>query len=97
MRHGGTDLLALVQRLREQHEARVPVEERKRRGQVFTPPAVCRFMAGLLEIPRGGFRLLDPGAGLGSLTAAVCECLLRLRTPRNVEIHAFDTGVCADE
>lgn len=84
-------LLDHAERLREQHEARVPVDERKRRGQVFTPPAVSRFMAGLLEIPGGRFRLLDPGAGVGSLTAAVCERLLRLRQPRAVEIHAFET------
>ena len=84
------DLLARAEQLREEHEGRIPVEERKRRGQVFTPPAVCRFMASLVAVPRGEFRLLDPGAGMGSLTAAVCERLLGMSAPRTVELHAFE-------
>lgn len=41
-------------------------------GQFFTPGAVARFMASLFEFaPHGEVRLLDPGAGIGSLTAAV--------------------------
>ena len=50
---------------------------RAKLGQVFTPARVARFIAGTL----GGFpiestvRLLDPGAGVGSLTAAAIEHL----------------------
>lgn len=43
-------------------------------GQFFTPGAVARYMASLLELAgEEDVLLLDPGAGIGSLTAAVAE------------------------
>ena len=41
-------------------------------GQFFTPAPTARFMADLSEVSGEDVRLLDPGAGLGSLSAA-CE------------------------
>lgn len=38
-------------------------------GQFFTPSVVARFMASLCA-PRQSVGLLDPGAGVGALTAA---------------------------
>jgi len=43
-------------------------------GQFFTPASIARFMAEMFD--RGGkgdCRLLDPGAGIGSLSAAFLE------------------------
>jgi adenine-specific DNA-methyltransferase len=40
-------------------------------GQVFTPSEVAAFMADMLTVTDRPARLLDPGAGVGSLTAAV--------------------------
>jgi adenine-specific DNA-methyltransferase len=61
------------------------------RGQVFTPPEIARFMASLFSaIPRDYF-LLDPGAGVGVLTATFCERVLRLRSPRAVTAHLFES------
>lgn len=42
-------------------------------GQYMTPAPVGRFMASLFRVPRGDIRVLDPGAGVGSLTAAFAE------------------------
>ncbi|MEJ1964777.1 MAG: BsuBI/PstI family type II restriction endonuclease [Gammaproteobacteria bacterium] len=42
-------------------------------GQFFTPSSVAKFMASLLDFRGGEARLLDPGAGIGSLTAAAIE------------------------
>ena len=39
-------------------------------GQFMTPGPVARFMASLFSEPRTPVRLLDAGAGVGSLTAA---------------------------
>ncbi|MHB1542091.1 MAG: N-6 DNA methylase [Steroidobacteraceae bacterium] len=46
---------------------------RSRLGQFFTPEPVARFMASLFEQPPRGKHLaiLDPGAGIGSLSAAL--------------------------
>jgi len=43
-------------------------------GQFFTPAAIARFMAGLFtQRTRTNCRLLDAGAGIGSLSAAFLE------------------------
>lgn len=49
--------------------------ERKKRGQFFTPGEVALFMAGQFDITKREIKLLDPGAGIGTLTAAFCECI----------------------
>ncbi len=63
---------------------------RKERGQVFTPPGVSRLMAGLFTRIPDHFRLLDPGAGVGPLAAAVCEQVLSLSSPRHIEIVLYE-------
>lgn len=46
--------------------------DRSALGQFFTPLSVADFMASLLSFPRSrSFSLLEPGAGIGSLAAAV--------------------------
>src|SRR5271155_4528363 len=77
--------------LQRRHEEATSVDARKEKGQVFTPPGVCRFMAGLFTRIPERFRLLDAGAGVGSLASAVCERLLTLRSPRQVEIHLYES------
>ncbi len=43
-------------------------------GQFMTPDATADFMAGLFDEPTDAVRLLDAGAGVGSLTAAFTRC-----------------------
>ncbi len=64
---------------------------RSKLGQFMTPPMVASFMAGLFgEVPRE-IRLLDAGAGLGSLTAAfVHEVCSRRDKPRSIDVTAFE-------
>jgi len=76
--------------LQERHEVATSADTRKERGQVFTPASVCRFMAGLFTRIPDRFRLLDPGAGVGSLAAAVCEEVLPLSSPRHIEIVLYE-------
>src|SRR5271169_3749544 len=76
--------------LQHRFENSVSGEHRKERGQVFTPPEVARFMASLFgEIP-SEYVLLDPGAGIGTLTAAFCERIAALRSTRTVTAHVFE-------
>jgi adenine-specific DNA-methyltransferase len=84
-------LLDFTSALQEGHEATTSAESRKEIGQVFTPPSVCRFMASLLSQIPERFQMLDPGAGIGALTAAVCERILCLSSPRQVEIVLYET------
>ena len=77
--------------LQQQHEDSTALDVRKEKGQVFTPPSVCRFMAELFTRIPEHFRLLDAGSGVGSLASSVCERLLSIRSPRHVEIHLYES------
>lgn len=48
-------------------------EKKSELGQYLTPERTAAFMAGLFPPSNGVCRLLDPGAGIGSLSAAFLE------------------------
>src|SRR4051794_10492436 len=56
------NLLDYAVALQERHEKGTSADARKEKGQVFTPPSLCRFMASLITQVPDRFRLLDPGA-----------------------------------
>lgn len=64
---------------------------RARMGQFMTPEPVARMMASMLSLERDTVSILDPGAGVGSLTAAlVAELLGRDRPPNRIEVVAYE-------
>jgi adenine-specific DNA-methyltransferase len=68
------DTLQLLESRRLRISGSIDRSQRSALGQFFTPRPVARYMASLLEFIDGmEVRLLDPGAGIGSLTAAVAE------------------------
>lgn len=52
------------------------LKQRSELGQFLTPARIARFMAGQFNNLSGHISLLDPGAGVGALTAAFVEQLL---------------------
>jgi adenine-specific DNA-methyltransferase len=88
---GGARLLEYALELQDQYEACTSLEYRKNKGQFFTPPEVCEFMAGLLPLTSAStVRLLDPGAGIGALSAAVCDRFLKLRSSLCIHVDLFE-------
>jgi len=66
-------------------------EQRSRMGQFFTSSLVARFMASLFEDPGQEIRLLDAGAGVGTLTAAFVEETFRRATPPcSISVKAYE-------
>jgi adenine-specific DNA-methyltransferase len=59
---------------------RLDPDQRAQLGQYFTPLAVARFMASLFSNPPSEVRLLDAGAGVGSLTAAFVDGIREYET-----------------
>lgn len=61
-------------------------------GQFMTPAPVARFMASLFkELDGGVVRLLDPGAGVGTLTTAFAdEFCSRERHPERILATAYE-------
>lgn len=56
--------------------SKLNLEQRSQLGQFLTPAPIARFMAKQFSNLSGDVRLLDPGAGVGTLTAAFVERLL---------------------
>ena len=63
--------------------SKLNLKQRSELGQFLTPAPIARFMAGKFSNLSGHVHLLDPGAGLGALTAAFVEQLLL--TPNKIE------------
>lgn len=73
-------------------------DTRSRLGQFMTPAGIARLMAGLIRTRRNTVRVLDPGAGVGSLTAAAVDRLLsQARPPKAIAVTCFeiDQRLCA--
>lgn len=65
------DVIAGIEQRRRECGEQLDPTRRSEFGQFFTPVEIATFMAELLEVRPDPVRLLDPGAGVGSLTAAV--------------------------
>jgi len=71
---------------RREISARLDPKERRNLGQFMTPSTVASFMASLFQQWPKEVRLLDPGAGIGSLTEAYFEQFLR-RAPDGASLN----------
>lgn len=64
---------------------------RSKHGQFFTPPQIARMMAALFGDLPSEIRLLDAGAGIGSLTAAfIDEIITREKPPEKISVTAYE-------
>src|SRR5438552_1239004 len=91
------DLVERVDFFRLDATRRLDPVTRSSLGQFMTPSGVARFMAALFEGRSQDVRLLDAGAGVGSLTAAfVEEMCTRQAGPRAVSSTAYelDPALC---
>lgn len=66
-------------------------DRRSEFGQFLTPNAVATFMASMLRLDREVIRVLDPGAGVGALLAAVVSLLAESdQPPRRLTLTAYE-------
>src|SRR5262245_14427322 len=83
-------LVEAVERFRLEAGQTSTDAHKARAGQFFTPAAVARLMASMFEWDRE-VRLLDAGAGVGSLFAACVESLCTAKKrPAEIAITAFE-------
>src|ERR1700722_15155048 len=52
------------------YSSRVTGEHKKDLGQFFTPMKIAQFMAGVASMDKETITILDPGCGIGILSAA---------------------------
>src|SRR3989442_14449200 len=85
------DLLEGVDFLRLDATRRLDPERRSEMGQFLTPAPTARLMASMFRLDADTYHLLDPGAGVGSLTAAwIAELCSRKRRPKSVAVTAYE-------
>lgn len=85
------DLLERVEFFRVDANRRLRTGRKAEWGQFLTPAPVARLLASLLGGGQEHARILDAGAGVGTLaTAAVAELCGRADRPRSVHVAAFE-------
>ena len=71
---------------------RVDSAHRAEFGQFFTPSPIARFMAGLAVVRGRDVRLLDAGAGIGSLPAAwIAHACALDEPPRQIHLTCYES------
>ncbi|MGH9844168.1 MAG: Eco57I restriction-modification methylase domain-containing protein [Blastocatellia bacterium] len=85
---------AFAERLGRSYAALTQSEHKRSLGQYFTPSDVASFMAKMYRGGEQRLRVLDPGAGAGILSSALCESLAsRTEKPGEIAIDAYETDV----
>jgi len=85
------DLLEAVEETRRRVSKSLDRHRRAILGQFFTPAPVALFMAEMFEARNPVLRVLDAGAGIGSLSAAfVAVMSRRAHRPQAISITAYE-------
>ena len=83
--------LDTVDLVRKKANRQLDPERKSALGQFMTPSTVAKYMASLFTTKSSGtIRVLDPCAGIGSLTAAFLERFLTLENVRRIEVAAYE-------
>lgn len=86
-----TSLVERVDNVRTAISARLDSRRRAELGQYFTPAPVARFMASLFVARTGTIRILDAGAGVGVLSAAlVGELCAVVERPTAIAVTVYE-------
>lgn len=89
-----SNLLERVDLLRPEATQKLQQSQRGEKGQFLTPSSVARIMAKMFEFNCPDISLLDAGAGIGSLLAAVVyELCQRKKKPRSLHITAYEIDI----
>ena len=84
-------LLERVDLLRHQASCRLDKGRRAELGQFLTPAPVASLMASMFQAELPTVRILDPGAGIGVLSAAlVAELCQRAVLPAEIAVTAYE-------
>ncbi len=88
------NLLKKVDLLRPEATQKLQQSQRGEKGQFLTPSSVAIIMARMFEFNCRDISLLDAGAGIGSLLAAVVyELCQRHQKPRSLHITAYEIDI----
>lgn len=89
--HSLWDVMKHVDFLRDTLREEMDRKEKSAFGQFFTPYPVAELMSSMFVCQSPEIRILDPGAGIGSLfAAAVADFCQRDTLPRSIMVTAYE-------
>jgi adenine-specific DNA-methyltransferase len=84
-------MVEAVENLRIRATAQLETDRRSELGQFMTPAPVAGLIAGMIRGHGDHIRILEPGAGVGSLiAAAVAELCSRPERPKRISVTAYE-------
>lgn len=85
------ELLELIDKIRRESSDSIETDKQIELGQFFTNSKIASLMASMFNEGKSKIRLLDAGAGVGSLSAAfIAEMCCREDRPREISIVAYE-------
>ena len=92
-------MVALAETLEKErisHAVETSVKHKEYFGQYFTPYPIAKFMSSLFPATDKKIKLLDPGAGIGTLSCSFMERIIKEKwnTP-DIHISAYDIDKAA--
>jgi adenine-specific DNA-methyltransferase len=92
LNHSAAQLLVTeTEQRRLRVSSRINDGQRSRCGQFFTPLSTAAFIGSLPALPESGrVRILDPGAGVGSLTASLVARIVTERPGLAIDVTAVE-------
>lgn len=88
---GAESLLPALDAARKEASARLDPRHRTQMGQFLTPSPIATFMAKMFDCRQSNVRILDPGAGSGTLCAALVLTLCQRPTrPATIAVTAYE-------
>ncbi len=98
LQSGSLDLLEYIEFLRLDAARKLGSQRKAELGQFFTPAPVARLMASLLTCREPVVRILDAGAGVGSLfAAAIAAFCQRESRPMHIHVTAYEIDPALSE
>lgn len=81
----------ILEKERITHALKTSVNHKEEFGQYFTPYPIANFMSSLFPVTNKKIKLLDPGAGIGTLSCSFMERMLKEKwdTPE-LHVSAYD-------
>lgn len=86
-----SDILKQVEHLRLEASKNLDNEKKSSLRQYFSTSSLASLMASMLDFRGKEIRILDPGAGIGSLFAACIQKIVQKRVrPESVYVTAYE-------
>jgi len=91
LRESNEDILTYAERISDLYLEKYPLDLRKKKGQIFTPSPIGKFMVNLFNVNKTKISILDPGAGTGLLTVAFCDKILKETSPYEIKVDLYES------